>query len=90
MTLREVLGRLRAWRRRDELDRGLAADLDAHVELLARDLEQAGLSSDDARVAARRHVGNLTNLRERSREYWGFPAIDVLLQDLRYAIRGLG
>ena len=54
MTLREVWGRLVAWRRRDEMERELRAELDAHVELLARDLAHGGMSPDEALRAARR------------------------------------
>jgi len=50
MTLREILGRLSAWRRRDELGHQLAEDMHAHIELLARDLRQDGLSPDEARM----------------------------------------
>jgi predicted permease len=89
MTIREFIGRLMAWRRRRELDRELAADLEAHLELLARDLEREGLPPAEARAAARRQVGNLTRLREESRDAWGFPALDAFLQDVRYAARGL-
>lgn len=89
MSIRELIGRLRAWRERRELERDLASDLEAHVELLARDLARDGLSREQARAAARRQVGNVTSLRERSWEAWGFPALDALLQDLRYAVRGL-
>ena len=89
MTLREILGRLMAWRRRDEYDRDLAADLAAHVELLARDLQQDGLSPADALATARRRVGNVTRVREQSRTAWGFPALEAVAQDLRYALRGL-
>ncbi len=45
---RELLGRLAAWRKRDALDRELADDMRAHVELLARDLEDDGMSPADA------------------------------------------
>ncbi|MEX2180076.1 MAG: ABC transporter permease [Gemmatimonadaceae bacterium] len=89
MTLREILGRLAAWRQREELDRDLAADLDAHVELLARDLAHGGMAPADARTAARRQVGNVTAFREQSRDYWGFPLIESFVQDVRYAVRGL-
>lgn len=89
MTIRELIGRMLAWRGRQELERDLAADLEAHVELLARDLARDGLSPDEALAAARRQVGNLTSLRERSWNAWGFPALDALGQDLRYAVRGL-
>ncbi len=89
MTLREILGRLTAWRRRPALERELQADLEEHLTLLARDLEATGLSPADARAAARRKLGNLGLLKEESRAAWGFPFIETLLRDLRYAGRGL-
>jgi predicted permease len=87
---RELLGRFAAWRKRDTLDRELADDMRAHVELLARDLERDGMSPTDALAAARRQVGTVTQLREQSREFWGFPAVDIVVRDVRYALRGLG
>jgi putative ABC transport system permease protein len=89
MTFRELLGRFLAWRRRDALDREMAAELEAHVDLLARDFEHEGMSPADARTAARRQMGNVTSQREQSRDAWGFPRFDAIIQDLRYAIRGL-
>src|SRR5688500_7554918 len=89
MTLREVFGRLAAWRRREELERELSGELQAHLDLLTRDFEQQGMSPDEARAAARRQLGNVTTQREESREAWGFPALTVIAQDLRYALRGL-
>jgi putative ABC transport system permease protein len=89
MTLREILLRLRAWANRDRLARELEAEMQAHVDLLARDLEHDGMSRSDAIASARRQVGNSTSQRETSRDYWGFPAIDAILQDVRYAVRGL-
>ncbi len=89
MTLREWWERLHAWRKRGELERALAEDLEMHLDFLARDLEHEGMAPDHARITARRRLGNVTALRERSREYWGFPAVDAFLQDIRYALRGL-
>jgi predicted permease len=89
MTWREFVGRLRARLRRNDLERELAAELQSHVELLARDLEGEGLTREDALLAARRRMGNVTALREESRDAWGFPRLDATLQDLRYALRGL-
>lgn len=89
MTWREILGRLRAWRHRDALDRELADDMHAHVQAIAEEFAQQGLSRRDALSAARRQMGNLTALREQSREYWGFPWIEHVLRDVRYAARGL-
>ncbi len=89
MTLAELWGRLRAWSRRRALERELSGELEAHLALLARDLEDEGLPPVEARRQARRRLGNLTAIRETSREAWGFPAVDILLRDLRYAVRGL-
>ncbi|HEV8365038.1 MAG TPA: ADOP family duplicated permease [Gemmatimonadaceae bacterium] len=89
MTPREVWLRLTAWMRRDDLSRELAEELQTHIDLLARDFEQQGMSRADAVTAARRQLGNVGGLREASRDYWGFPAIEAVLQDLRYSVRGL-
>lgn len=89
MNAREFIGRVLAWRKREELDRQLADDLQMHVELLERDLRAQGLSAADASSAARRQLGNLTALREQSRDAWGFPSLERLSQDVRYALRGL-
>jgi putative ABC transport system permease protein len=89
MTLCELWGRIVAWRRRDELARELTQELEEHVRLMARDLEHEGMSRADALAAARRPVGNVGRLREDSRDAWGIPALEAVLQDLRYAIRGL-
>ena len=89
MKINEIWNRLAFWSRRERLDRELAAELEAHVDLLTRDFEQEGMSPADARAAARRRLGNVSGLREGSRDYWGFPAIETVLQDVRYALRGL-
>ncbi|HEY2849112.1 MAG TPA: ABC transporter permease [Gemmatimonadaceae bacterium] len=89
MKLNEIWNRLAFWSRRERLDRELAAELEAHIDLLARDCENEGMSPADARAAARRRLGNVSGLREGSRDYWGFPAIEMVLQDVRYALRGL-
>lgn len=89
MTLREIVLRLTAWTRRGRLTRELQDEMLTHVEFLARDLEHEGMSREDALRAAQRQLGNATSQRETSRDHWGFPAVDAVLQDLRYAVRGL-
>jgi predicted permease len=85
----EWWARLLTWRRRDELDAQVAAEMDEHVRLLARDLERSGHSPDEAVALARRQLGHTAHQREVTREAWGFPAIDTVWQDVRYAGRGL-
>ena len=89
MTPGEFWIRLKTWARRDKLEGEVAAELQDHTELLARDFERQGMSPGEARTAARRRVGNTTAQRESSRDAWGFPAIDIVVQDIRYALRGL-
>ncbi|MES2306920.1 MAG: ABC transporter permease [Gemmatimonadota bacterium] len=89
MNARELFGRCRAWWHREQLDRELAEELEEHIEFLARDLEHAGTSPDEALAVARRQVGNIGRHREASRDVWGFPTVDDVLQDLRQGMRGL-
>lgn len=83
--MRELLARLRDWLRRDQLDRELAEELQFHQQLLERDA--AGQKS--VPHAARRRMGNLTVIRESARERWSWPAVDQVLQDIRYTLRGI-
>src|SRR5437867_1974170 len=49
----------------------------------------SGASADDARYAARRRFGNVTHLKERTRDMWTFPSFESVRQDVRYALRTL-
>jgi predicted permease len=89
MNPREFWARLATWIRRPALERNLAAELDAHLELSARELEAEGLSTIAATTEARRRFGSLARAREASRDAWGFPALDGLARDIRQAVRGL-
>jgi predicted permease len=44
---------------------------------------------DEARRRAVVSVGNITRLREQSRDLWGFPALESFAQDARYGLRQL-
>lgn len=70
---------LRDWRSRDRLDAELADELHFHQEQLAR----------DGGSAAARRLGNVTRLKERTRDMWSIRWLDDLMQDVRYALRGL-
>jgi putative ABC transport system permease protein len=81
--------RLAALLRRGQLDRQLREELAQHVDARARQLMRDGVAPDEARRRAAIAVGNVTRLREESRDHWGLPALDSLLQDARYALRQL-
>ena len=84
---RQVYVRLRSlwrWRRQE-------AELDEEIGFhLAEETDEriaTGLSPEDARLAARRDFGNLTRIRELTRETWGWGSAERLLQDVRGALR---
>ncbi|MEO7145399.1 MAG: ABC transporter permease [Bryobacteraceae bacterium] len=81
--------RIRAFFRTGGLDRDFDRELESHVALLAEDNMRGGMTPEDARRAALLRVGNLEANRELHREARGLPALDVLLQDLRYTFRTL-
>jgi predicted permease len=88
--MREWLARIIDWFRRGRLDAELAEELRFHQTQLERDERATGKPTQDAAHAARRRLGNVTRIREDARERWSVPWLDNRVQDLRYAIRGLG
>src|SRR3954469_1172504 len=46
-----------------------------------------GISSEEARAAARRRLGHPLRLREQSREPWIFPTAEAFAQDVRHTLR---
>jgi putative ABC transport system permease protein len=87
--MREWLTRLRDWLRRDRLDQELGEELRFHRARLEHDAREAGADPAEAGYAAHRRLGNVTHIHEAARERWSWPRLDNLLQDLRYALRGL-
>jgi predicted permease len=87
--MREWLARLVDWIRRDRLDAELNEELQFHRAHLERDARATGTTASDAPWVARRQLGNVTRLREESRDRWSIPWLDQLQQDIRYAFRGL-
>jgi len=86
----EIWRRLLCFLRRDRLDRELEEEMRFHLEMKVRENLDAGMTPREARNTARREFGNMTLLREVSREMWGFRSLDTLAQDVRYGLRQLG
>ena len=72
------------WRRKRE--KISTRRLRAHLELEAEEQCDAGLSSDEARYAARRAFGNPTLIKEETRAMWGWTSLEQFGQDLRYVL----
>ena len=75
--------------RRSGVDADLKRELAAHVELEQQDRIEAGLNPREAHYAARRDLGNVTQLRESVYEMNPLAAAEGWLKDLRYAARSL-
>lgn len=72
--------------RREREDR-LSEEMQAHLDLLTEEHIARGLSPDAARLAARKSFGGVDQIKERYRDQRGFPLVDELIQDTRYAAR---
>jgi predicted permease len=87
--LRQGIARLAAAFRRGRLDDEFQEEIREHLELRRRQLMDDGMDPRDASFEARRMFGNVTSIREETRDMWGFRTLDTLLQDLRYGARML-
>ena len=88
-TLRAFVFRLLGLVGRRTADARLDEDIQTHLDLLSQEHVRRGMSPGEARLAARRAFGGVTQTREAYRDQRGFPSIDALLQDVRFAARGL-
>ena len=82
-----ALRRVLAYFRRNRLDDDLAEEIRLHLELRKQALIDSGVAPADADREARRQFGNVTAIRERTRDQWGGSSIDTLIQDVRYGFR---
>ena len=87
--MRPLLARLLALFHRRQLDDELSDEMSAHLELSTADHVARGLSTEDARRAAKLRFGGTLQTAEAYRDRQGFPLLDSLWQDVRYAVRTL-
>ena len=66
----------------DRLERDLADELEAHLQLHTDDNVRAGMSPDDARRRARLSLGGVESVKEHYRDRRGIPMLEVILKDL--------
>jgi putative ABC transport system permease protein len=71
------------------LEQELDEELRSHLEMLIEENLRKGMSSEEARYAARRSLGGVEQMKEVYREQRGLPVIETLIQDLRYGLRML-
>ena len=84
-----LISRCSALFRRRTLDLELEEELRAHVDLAIAENIKRGMSSDEARTAALRAFGGVTQIQETYRRNRGFPWLGMLAQDLGFGLRVL-
>ena len=80
------------WRnllRRDRVERALDDELQAMLDLLVEQKMHAGLRPEEARRAAALEFGSVAAVKDQVRDVRHGAFLDTLVQDLRYAVRGL-
>jgi putative ABC transport system permease protein len=87
--LRIFLCRLWALLRSRQLDRDIDDEITSHLAEATDEYMQQGLSPEDARLAALRSFGGVTQSKEVCRQVRSLMWLDDLRQDLRYALRTL-
>ena len=73
--------------RRPNKEAELQEELQFHLEEEAGDRQAQGLTSEQARRAARRQLGNVALVHEDARAVWTWIWVEQLAQDIRYALR---
>ncbi|HWR51470.1 MAG TPA: ABC transporter permease [Bryobacteraceae bacterium] len=81
--------RLRATFGKRRLDAELDDEVQFHLEMLEQEHRARGLTEEDARLAARRDFGGITQVKEVYRERRGLAFIETFAQDVRYGARVL-
>jgi putative ABC transport system permease protein len=74
---------------KESADDELNEELRAHVDLLTERKLSEGLNAEQARRAALVEIGGIEQVKERVRELRTGRPLEDLVQDLRYALRGL-
>jgi putative ABC transport system permease protein len=86
----KLLGaRIREWVARGRVEEEFSRELEEHLTLLTHENLRRGMTTEEARRAARVRLGGITQLRETHRELHGWIAVESFLQDVRYALRTL-
>ncbi len=85
--IRLLASRFRAFVRSADLDRDFEQELEAHVAMLTEANIRRGMPPADARRAAMIRTGGAASLQLQHREARGLPALDSVMQDLRFALR---
>jgi predicted permease len=74
---------------RSRMNNDLSAEIQQHLDERIEELVANGMSKKEATAAARREFGNVTLMKEDSRDVWRWPSLEDFLPDVRYGLRML-
>src|SRR5262245_42816091 len=74
---------------RRALERDLHREIQFHLDEAVRDHMRAGLSRDEALRRARIELGGVEQVKESARDARGTRWVEDLIQDCRFAMRGM-
>jgi putative ABC transport system permease protein len=86
MSLRGWLNRVVSAFRRPWLDDRLRNEIEFHLDMATNENMARGMPPDEARKAALRSFGGIVKTREAYHDTAGWPGLDALWQDVRYAL----
>ena len=75
--------------RRRSLDEDVREEIESHIAMQADLHRRSGMPPDEALRAARRQFGNVTAIRERIHDFYGFGWVETFIGDVRHAVRSL-
>jgi predicted permease len=87
--IRIILSRTAALFRSGKLDADLDEEMRAHIDLAIEENRGRGMNEPQARTAALRAFGGITQIRESYRVQRGLPWLEQTARDIRYAVRQL-
>src|SRR5215470_3107490 len=87
--VRAFLLRVRALFSGRRLDHEFDQEVQTHISLLTEENMRRGMTRDEARYAALRSFGGVTQVQEHHREHRGLHQFDIVWQDLRYGFHVL-
>ena len=76
-------------RPRKRMLESLDQDIREHILMETQDNIERGMSPEEARYAAVRKFGNVTRVKEDTRDVWSVVWLEQLLQDIRFGLRVL-
>ncbi|HKQ88744.1 MAG TPA: ABC transporter permease [Candidatus Acidoferrales bacterium] len=88
-TLRSLCIRVASLFRRERRDEELAAELESHLQFHIEDNLRAGMTPEEARRQAIIRLGGVEQTKESYRTQRGIWWLEILGQDVRFAIRSL-